>query len=330
MKMTINELIRKIYEIHYPYLAPSAESVELATDLWGTWEKAGEIRPDIYNIAKHNNIIKYENAYFQEIVSIACDIANIPKNTLRIEQAPFILNSYNLCASQALDGYLVIVDETFFKMLFSLTNILMFSAYNFIEEVEEENFKDLTKRLLNEYIEQKFFTPFDSKETPEIKYLLGKDYITAEFAIYLFNSFKTFMLAHEIGHCLLKHADSTIKKSFRGENKEVTIDIDKRSYECEFEADIFGYNLFKRVMDTTDDSIDKAYLKYRFEFAPLFLFDIFEQIDKLIKKNSYTQTDSITHPSPKKRKYNLMHYFQLKEDDLLYTNLRSVLNDLIE
>ena len=330
MKMTINELLKEIYEINYPHLGPSSESKGLVKDLWGEWEKTGKIRPDIDNIAKYNSIIEYERAYFQEIVSIAFDITNISKNTLRIEQAPFILNSYNLCASRALDGYLVIVDETFFKMLFSLTNILMYSAYNFIEDVEEENFKSLTKRLLNEYIEQKFFTPFDSKGTPEIRYLLGKDYDTAEVAIYLFNSFKTFMLAHEIGHCLLKHADSTIEKSFRGETKEVTIDIDKRSYECEFEADIFGYNLFKRVMDTTDDSIDKAYLKYRFDFAPLFLFDIFEQIDKLIKKNNYSQTDSITHPSPQKRKNNLIHHFQLKEDDLLYSNLRSVLNDLIK
>lgn len=36
-------------------------------------------------------------------------------------------------------------------------------------------------------------------------------------------------------------------------------------------------------MDTTDNSIDKTYLKYRFEFAPLLLFDIFEQIDNLMR-----------------------------------------------
>ena len=329
MKMrTIDELIKEIYEINYLHLGPSSESIKLAEDVWEKWIEAGETKPNISNIAK--NTINHENAYFQEIVSIAYSIANIPKGALRIEQAPFILDSYDLYASRALDGYLVIVDETFFKMLFSLINILMFSAYNFIEESEEESYRNLFKRLINEYIELKRFTPFKSKEMPEIQSLLQKDYETAEFTTYLFNSLKTFMLAHEIGHCLLKHTDETIKKSFRSEDKEVILDIDKRSYKHEFEADIFGYNLFRKVMDTTDDSIDKAYLKYRFEFAPLFLFDIFEQIDKLTESINHTKIESRTHPSPKNRKLNLMNYFQLQETDILYQNLKSVLKDLMK
>lgn len=323
MTQPIEDIIKYDYDPHFKYLAPSKESIELIKQLWVSWEDNGTSKPDIEQIVKDN--YKYEDSYFKEIISIACRMLNIPKESVRIEQVSFILDSYNLYASHAKDGYLVIVDETFFSMLYSITNILMFSAYNLIDPSEEDVFKRFFQQLTSEYIERKSFVPFHKKEIDEIGTLLNRSYEVTEFAVYLFNSFKTFMLAHEIGHCLLGHSNGRINKMFYNRTEKVMIPIDRRSHLHEYQADIFGYRLFKTVMDTTDNTIDVAYLKYRFEFAPLLLFDIFTYLDRRSNHEHY----STTHPAPIKRKSNLITQFRINQDDLLYQNLTMVFNEIV-
>jgi hypothetical protein len=308
----------------YQYLAPSYASIGLAKDLWGVWERDGVAPPDLDSIV--SNTLSFEDGFFQDIVQVASKVYG---QKLHIDYCPFILDDYKMCACTASDGYLVIIDETFFKMLFSMTNILMFEVNNLIEEDEEELFSDLIRNIINEFVEATPFKPFNRHSDKELSQLYERSYEISEFGVFLFQSFKIFILAHEISHHILQHTQGLTERHFSQSNNYVSIVIDKRSYESEFEADLLAYEIFRATMNTVDGSLKYAACIYRFEFAPLYLFDIFDKIDRYREEKDNRKIQYISHPSPNDRKKNLLNRFKISDTSILYDNLKCALDSYV-
>lgn len=324
MNKTIKE-IKNDFARYYQYLAPSFASIDLAKDIWSTWEASGVTPPDVDGIS--SKIIDRDKAFFDEIVAVASKNIGSRYN---IDYCPFLLQDYNMCARSASDGYLVIIDETFFKALYSLTNILMYGANNLIDNNEGGKYSELTKRLIYGIIDREPFVTYNDENDSWVRELLTKDYEIAEFSVFLFQSFKIFILAHEISHHILNHTTGTKEKNFNYSGRTCTVQIDDMDYESEYAADILGYKIFMSVMNTIDGSLKYAYLLYRFEFAPLLLFDIFDSIDKAQKKKDGVKMQYTTHPSPDQRKDNLLKTYKIEDPDILYENLKSVLNTYMD
>jgi hypothetical protein len=318
--------IKQDYERLYHILIPSQESVGLAKELWDDWEKSGIARPNVDDIAA--NTLKSDEQFFKEIVKIASKIA---KKDLNIEYCPFILDNYNLAAFSADDGYLVLIDESFFAIMFYLTIVLMFDAYNLISDNEREIVQSFVNNIINSYFNYKPFYVNKSFHNNDItQSLLKKDYEIAEFAIYFEQSMRIFMIAHEISHHILGHTKEKEKRCLIENGISVEIETDKRDIISELEADVYAYKIFLEVLNTTDNSIDKAYCKYRFEFAPLFLFDLLETLDRKKEIAENKTINYISHPSPKERKENLLGHYKIEDPSFLYENFKEVLNDLMK
>ena len=314
------EDIKRYYYTQYKILVPSENSVNLAKTLWDNWEKTDFTRPNVDDIAA--NAVNRNIQLFDEIVKIT---EKIEKKYLRIEYCPFILEEYNFSAFSADDGYLVLVDESFYGVLFFLTFVFMFDAYNFIQDDEKGSIMSFVNSIVDIYIERKSFESFSNAVNDNTLHsLMKKDYETAEFAIYFYQSIQIFIIAHEISHHLLGHTKGTIKKNMVINDHCVEIETDKRDKLDEFEADELGYKIFLEVMNTTDDSIDVAYCKYRFEFAPLFLFDLFEKLDEIKGKQA---NDYTTHPTPTERKDNLLKHCAIEDSDLLYKDFVEIMKN---
>lgn len=324
MGKTIEEEIKSTYSASYKCLTPCIESVGLAERLWANWAQSNISKPNIKQITK--DIIQYQNSFFNEIVLMGCRMMNIPYNSIKIEQAIYLLDSYNLTSYKANDGYMVIIDDTFLTMLYNISNLLMFEVNNLIQEHEEPIFKSIFKQLVLEYIELKAFKPNLKKETSKIETLMCRSYDVTEYAAYLYHSLKIFLIAHEVGHCLFKHSEQhALRMDYNDvlNNSNYGHNVD---YQNEYDADIFGYKLFMQIMNTHDNTIEATYLKYRYEYAPLLLFDLFDCIKEIVA----TRVNEKTHPSPKARKLNLLEHFQINEHDLLYQNLVHAIKYMVQ
>jgi hypothetical protein len=317
-KRRIEDIKRDFYNL-FKILVPSNSSVNLTKNLWDNWENANFTRPNVDDIAAHT--IERNRQFFHEIVKIA---GKALKKDLNIEYCPFILNDYNFSAISADDGYLVLIDEAFFGMLFFLILIFIFDMRDLIQEEDKSNIMSFINNTVDIYINHKYFNAPDSNITFS---LTKKDYDTAEFATYFSKSIEIFIIAHEISHHILGHTKETIKKNMVIGDHNVEIEVDKREKLCEFEADELGYKIFLEVMNTTDNSIDVAYCKYRFEYAPLFFFDLVGRLDELkgMQANNY-----ITHPTPTERKENLLKHYKIEDPNYLYRDLVGIMKSNIK
>ena len=324
MDKTISEVKQEYYKL-YQYLVPGSDAANFAREIWSEWNKAGITSPDIDSIVA--NFVNQNNAFFQEIVQIA---SKVSEKELQIDYCPFILNSYNLHALSVKDGYLVFVDEIFLDMLYSLVFIFMYEANSFIQEDELNHYAYFIKKLVIDYFNHESSVLINEKRKKQgpITELYKKNYETAEFAVYLYNSFKIFLFAHEISHHILGHKEGTFTQKFSINGRSSQIKIDKRKHAKEFEADVYGYKIFLEVINTVDDSINYAYCKYRYEYAPLFLFDIFDKLDRLQEEKGNIKVEYSTHPSPLDRKANLQKHCQIN-DLYYYDNLKDSLNNMI-
>lgn len=292
---------------NYQYLMPNFNELGKIKEIWKEYNKAGISSPDIDNIMA--TFPKINESFFQEIVQIA---SRVSSKDLNIEYCPFILNDYNLAARSAADGYLIIIDEYLLSMLYDLSYILTFKKYKYIQKKENKQYKDIIITILTDYLDNNI------KNRNLISELYTKDYETAEFAVYLYNSFKVFMFAHEISHHILKHTEGTYFKECCMNNRSCNIEIDKTSFDQEFEADAYGYKIFLEVLNTADNSINYAYCKYRYEYAPLFLLDIFDKIDRIKEKILNYKIKYITHPSPMERRKKLSNQYNINNPNILY------------
>jgi len=195
----------------------------------------------------------------------------------------------------------------------------MFDVYNPVQNEEQDRVVSFVNNIINNYVKH---TKFDARDDNITRLLTKNDYETTEFATYFFQSIKIFIIAHEISHHILGHTKGAIRKNMVINGVKVEIETDKRDKHCEFDADELGYKIFLEVMNTTDNSIDVAYCKYRFEFAPLFLFDLFDRLDTL---NGMQAKNYITHPTPTERKQSLLKRCDIEDSDPLYEDLFEVM-----
>ena len=315
VEKSLAQAVITAYQKQYRVLAPDDDSVQLTKAVWSHWEKAGVTPPDIDAIAQEHS--RFENGFFYDIVSVAERLAG---KELPIQYCAFCLDSYNFYAFSADDGYIILVDDSFFQLLFFLSNILIFQAQGLIQPAEEEAIRQLTTEVItNNYFNRR---QFDFTQDSLFSSLLKRDYELTEFANYFFHALKVFIISHEIGHHILGHTIAKVKRVFGSNDTFEAIYVDERSIACEYEADKYGYQLFHEVSTTVDASISYAYCQYKFEFAPLFLFDLFAYLDNLKTVSLSKAVTYKTHPAPQKRIASLQKAFPIDNEDPLYLSLK--------
>lgn len=310
-KLTTQVLVSRYQQI-YNVLAPDSDSVAMTKQVWEQWEKAGLTRPDIDQIARDHK--KHELGLFYDIVKAAEGLQEQPLN---ISYVAFCLDRYNFYALTTEDGYIVLVDESFFQLLFFFTYILMLHAQGIIKQHEMSSVSQLCRDVVkNNYFQRK---QFDFAQAPIFYDLLGRHYETSEVAGYLFQALKIFILAHEIGHHVLGHTQGNITCNF-GLEKSQSVAVDSRRIASEFEADHYAHRLLSKINATVDGSLPYALCHYCFDFAPLLLFDIFRLLDELHAGRSIKEQNP-THPPSDQRWAALQSNFSIPQDDPLYLAL---------
>lgn len=314
MERTVRDIIA-YYNALYRELSPDQDSVNLTRDIWDKWEKDGVIPPNIESLAINN--AKFQNGFFYDIVAVA---EKMEQKTLNIHYCPFCLDSYNFYAFSAHDGYIVLVDDYFFQMLFFLCLLFIYDSVGELTASEKEEVKILANDLIiNNYFNRR---RYDFKAQGLVVKLLERDFEISEFVNYFYNCLKIFILSHEIGHHVLGHTTGKITRTFGISGNSSSIEVDNRDILKEFEADKYGYTLFDKMIKTVDEKIYYAFCKYQFDYAPLFLFDLFEKLDDLSASIDSKAISYETHPHPRKRKRALLKSFNIDSKAPLYLDLK--------
>lgn len=314
MEKTVSDIIA-YYNSVYRILRPDQHAVSLTKNIWGKWEKSGEIPPDIESIAVDN--AKFDSGLFYDIVTIA---ERLEQKELNVHYCPFCLDSYNFYAFSAADGYIVLVDDYFFQMLFFLSLLFIYDSVGGLSKSEKSEVKTVVNEIvLNNYFKRK---RFDFEKQGLIVKLLERDLEISEFVNYFYNCLKIFILSHEIGHHVLGHTNGKITRTFGIIENSSTIEVDSRDIANEFDADKYGFKLFDKIIKTVDEKIYYAFCKYQFDYAPLFLFDLFEKLDNLSESIDSKTVSYETHPHPHERKKALMKSYKIDNKAPLYLDLK--------
>ncbi|WP_162902982.1 M48 family metalloprotease [Taibaiella koreensis] len=306
--------LRRVFKV----MMPDEDSIALTRELWQEWEKSGERPPDISEIAKEHAI--HENGFFYELVKVA---ERMDGSALNIHFCQVSLEEYSACALSATDGYIVLVDDVFFQLLYILSNIMVFDAMGVIDKGERETVKTFVQEIIdtNYFQRQRFDFTVDNIHNT----ILKRDYELAELANYLFHAFKAFILAHEIGHHVLKHTTGGVKKILSANGHTDTVEVDSRSIAREFEADSYGYRLFSALCNTVDDSVYYAYCKYKLMFAPLLLFQLFDRLDRMQERRTQEPVGYTQHPHPLERAEALSAVYPVDAGDPLCVAIRDAM-----
>lgn len=320
MPIRTHDVLRH-YRSLYRALAPDTDSVLLAKDIWEAWEQSGIAPPDVDAIAK--NHMQHENGFFYDIVRVAEKMEHRPLN---IHYCAFCLDQYNFYAFSTDDGYIVLIDDNFFQLLFFLSMLLVFDAQGLIEEAERAEAQALTGRIIwnNYFMRQRF----DFSQDEFIPRLFRRDYELTEFANYFFHALKAFIIAHEIGHHVLGHTSGQMLRVFSMQGHQQAIEVDERQITDEYAADHYGYRLFDLLSNTVDESIYYAYCKYKFPFAPLLLFNLFAKLDDITATVRGEFINYRTHPAPAQRIAALELAYSIDKADPLYVAMQESLERL--
>lgn len=307
------------FEQLYTLFAPDEDSVTVARELWQEWEKTGNTPPAINEIAR--DYAKHENGFFYELVKVA---EKMEHADLNIHCCQFPMDHYNAYAFSAKDGYIILVDVIFLQILFFLCNILVFDAMGAITDPEE---RAQAKQFVAEIIHVNYFKRqrVDFSQQSIHHRLLGRNYELTEFSNYVFHSLKAFIIAHEIGHHVLKHTRGVTTRIFAANGNSVAVEVDERAIACEFEADSYGYKLFDVLSNTNDDSVYYAWCKYKFNFAPVFLFDLFGYLDRMQEQVKHETVLCHAHPPPAERIKALQVQYPIDDKEPLYVALKESL-----
>jgi hypothetical protein len=319
---TTAELLRR-YRQRYTLLVPSNESKEIAKTIWNHWEQEGNSRrPDIEKLADH--VDQTENKFFQELVDIASEISG---KEVHADYCPFLTLDYNFSAVPASDGYIVLIDEAFFQMVFGLIFAVTLHSQTDAFAGNESAIRTEIKTLLRDSYLERRMGILDQMTT--LREAIGKDQITSIFANYVFQGIKTFVLGHELGHHALGHtSDSTAAFLLLG-GRSVEIPVNNRAWADEFEADAFGYQVYLTATQTTAQRVH-TYFEYRVDFAPILFFDICDWCERWgPDSRRLNSLVTASHPPLEQRKTNLIEKYKIDETDEMYLALKHSLHSLL-
>lgn len=305
-----------LFQKHYKAIRPDEDSIALTRDLWQEWEKSGETPPDITDIAREH--ARHENGFFYELIQVA---ERMEQTSLQIHFCQFSLEDYNAHALSVRDGYIILIDDVFFQLLYILSNIMVFDAMGAIGDHE----KEATRLFVQEIMDNNYFSKkrYDFSQDNIHNTLLKRNYELAELGNYLFHSFKVFIIAHETGHHVLQHTTGFTAKKFAAGANMVTVETDDRKLSSEFEADSYGYRLFTALCDTTDDTVFYAYCEYKLLFAPLLLLHLFDHFGRMREERMQQAILYNTHPHPLERIKALCNQYPIDSDDPLFNAIKT-------
>ena len=147
----------------------------------------------------------------------------------------FPTNSFNAEARKTNNGTLVLINKGLRLFLFNIAGSIIESLiyYNFSEEAYKKALGRVIYTCINYINERKHSIPLseDKKQTSEIMRSVA----------YLSMSMRNFIFAHEIGHAVLGHLSKGKKTAL--ETSIGKFEVEKRSYNMEFEADSYAQNL---------------------------------------------------------------------------------------
>jgi hypothetical protein len=287
-------------------LAVTDHTIALAEHIWASWEASGISRPDasVPDIAS----AFWDEGFFLDVLTESVEIAG---HQLDVDYHAPVTQTRNFKAIQLTDGVAVVVDEGFLQLLFFLCMIAWFESENGIVSEKYPGLiravKDLAKARVarSESLSDVSITEFEE--------LLGTSFEISEAAIYLFDSFKVFIIGHEIGHHVLKKVSLSQVPEVVGEFVIPT------AHQEEFSADQFGLRVFRSLLDRP---IQRKYaaFSYRFVCAPALLLSILRIFDQVLG-NNMSDVASDSHPKISDRISRLEEVSWEQKDWELYDQL---------
>jgi hypothetical protein len=322
--MTVAEHLRQLRRC-YRILRPSSESITFTEELWNAWETNTLKRPDILKTAQ--SVDEIEEGFFLELVRIAAQLAG---HTFTAHYCPFLTSKYNLSAVTATDGYIVLIDEVFFQFLFILVTVLMYEAYDDIDS----NYRERLRSELEEALRISYLNRYRYEVVTTSAYaqLLSRNYTTTEMGGFLFQSFKGFLIGHELGHHALQHPVIRLERHFLTNDARMTVHCDQPEWECEFAADAFGYCVLRDATRPDSTIAPLHHFNWVFPFAPVLLFDICKRLDEVSaqeKGRSAFDGVGVTHPPLDQRKAALVQAFAIDTNDSVYGYLREAVESYL-
>lgn len=312
--MTVEEHLQ-VYHRLYSLLRPDAEALESTQALWTTWNKAGHEKPDVAGI--HRDYRRMEDEFFRELAE--CAVGR--EGRLPLHQLPFCLGEYNCCAWSAEDGYIVLVDENFFGLLFMLCVLVALDTFGHVQEAEAPAAQAMMRRVLEDHWVG--HAAFYMREHPLIYELMKRDYEAVELGNYLFQSFKAFILLHEIGHHALGHTAGRRNLVWRIHGDAASVAVDSHEHAKELEADAYALRYFLELLRSQDNS-RQTFFKYTMPFAPELFFQIAERLDRFKAARIGRPAGYESHPHPERRIAALREAGMPVDEDLYVDLLESV------
>lgn len=103
---------------------------------------------------------------------------------------------------------------------------------------------------------------------------------------------------------------------------EVSIVVDERLQEAEFEADAFGYRHFAELLKSQDNSRE-TFFKYTFDFAPALFFDICLRLNRYREARTGQPKVYARHPHPAERVAALKRCGMKADGDEFYADFKA-------
>jgi len=290
--MTVEEHLRE-YRRLYGQMYPTRDSLEKTENLWLAWSSDGHERPDLAKIVR--NCLKMEEQFFRELVECTAEAQD---QRLPLYHLPFRLNEYNCCAWNAADGYIVLIDDDFFSLLFMLCMLVSLDALGHVQDDELPEVQTMIRRILNDHWISG--TPFDLCEQPLFYRLIKRNYDSTNFGNYLFQSVKAFILLHEIGHHALSHTAGTRYLNWSLGKQTPPVAVDSHDHIMELEADAYALRHFLKLLKSKDNS-RQTFFEYALPFAPELLFQIALRLDIFKVARTGNPASYHSHPHPEHR-----------------------------
>lgn len=311
------------YDRHYKALSPTADSERIAASLLSGWAGNNHLADTEKIIVQARG---FEAGFFRDIINF-CEAVNGPMpGGLRVAYFNFALNSYNYYAFSASDGYIVLADDLYTRTLFFLSLVLLMDTQNQVPDHEQDTVRAFAREFLAYCVIGR--RDFSFAQNTTAMSLLARDAEVAEMANYFFYSVLAFILLHEIGHHYLGHTRGVTKAAVATGHGPGSIIVDERSWQNELDADAFAGRCYLQLVQTVDDRYKYAFFKYRYDYAPVILFKIFDKLDMLHsrvgKPVRYT-----THPPPLQRLEALKRTMAMHDDYPLCKHLESSLDWLL-
>lgn len=278
----------------------SKKTVADVNKTWSEWDRQGISKPanmEAVTAAPYDTF----RSYFNDIIQ-ACEI-----DTDSVFFALIRIKNLNAFANTMPNTDKIIVfDDNLIAFFTAFIITIVQAVYSDPTEQEMEELEVFLFSTLNTFHGKEQSPKKNEVYVNQFMKIIQKDYQLTEIGSYFSMAFTIFIICHELSHHILGHAE--VKQKIQD-----SIPFNTPAYQEEFEADVYGYQLFLELI-SKESQIESAKLSQTFNRAPLIFFDIIEIVDLFGRKKGFCQQLSDTHPTPMARKKHLLSLYDKQLD----------------